>query len=75
MSFVGDVNNDGMITDSDLTILSRHLANWGGYESDKLNLAAADINNDGVVNNFDRLTLTRYLSDWDIESAAGTWIK
>ena len=61
---VGDVNNDGRVNMLDGIDLSRYLAKWSEYTSDKINLAAADVNDDGRVNMLDGIDLSRYLAKW-----------
>jgi len=61
---IGDLDGDGEITSKDRTILSRHLAEWDGYETLE-NPDAADIDGDGDVTSKDRTILSRYLADWD----------
>ena len=58
----GDVNDDGEVNTPDRMILSRHLANWPGYET--INTEAADLNQDGEVDTLDRMILARHLANW-----------
>jgi len=60
---VGDVDNDGEITDWDEVVLGRYLAGWNvNIEI----LEAADVNRDGEVSDWDAILLVRYLSGWDV---------
>ena len=59
----GDLNSDGEISLADLTVLSRHLAEWEDYLT--INTAAADVNCDGLVNLADVTILSRYLAGWE----------
>jgi len=61
----GDVNDDGEVNSLDRQMLTRHLANWEGYEAETLNMEAADVNEDGEVNSLDRQILTRHLANWE----------
>ncbi len=61
---IGDLNEDGVINAMDRVIITRHLAEWAGYEADTFNYAAADVNLDGVVNAMDRVIITRHLAEW-----------
>ncbi|MBQ2939321.1 MAG: leucine-rich repeat protein [Clostridia bacterium] len=60
----GDVNADGVVDMLDGMILSRHLANWDGYDASALDMGAADVNRDGAVNLTDGMILSRYLAEW-----------
>jgi len=62
---IGDVNDDGEVNSLDRQMLTRHLANWEGYEAETLNMEAADVNEDGEVNSLDRQILTRHLANWE----------
>ena len=57
----GDVNDDGTVNYTDLTILSRYLAGWKGYASKIKSWGAADLNGDTFTNAQDRMILARYL--------------
>ena len=59
----GDVNDDGEVTQRDVTFLRRYLAGWDGYED--INQLAADVNRDGEVTQRDVTILRRYLAGWD----------
>lgn len=70
---VGDINLDRKVSVLDRIILTRHLANWDGYE--KLSncfvkeytgaSVVGDLNDDGVVNTVDRIILSRHLAGWE----------
>ncbi len=65
----GDVNDDGSVNQTDLTVLSRHVANLQSITgADKQN--AADYNGDGTVTAADLTALARYLIT-GAHSAAG----
>ena len=55
----GDLNSDGFVNHLDLTILSRVLANWLGYEEKILNRRAADLDSDESLTAADRRILAR----------------
>ncbi len=61
-AIVGDINNDGEITNKDRFILNRYLAGMAGYTN--IDKSVADINGDGSVNAADVEYLTRYLAGW-----------
>ena len=71
MVLMGDVNNDGIISNLDVTALTRYLANWAGYTID---VDAADIDKDGEITSYDRLTITRYLDDWEGITGVNIWV-
>jgi len=60
----GDVNNDGRITASDVTMLLQYLAEWD--LGDAINLANADVNGDGRITASDVTLLLQYLAEWDV---------
>ena len=60
---IGDVDNDGEVTDWDAILLNRYLAGWGT----EINLHAADVDGDGEVSDWDAILLERYLAGWDIQ--------
>lgn len=60
---VGDVDNDGEITDWDAIVLNRYLSGW----NEKINNKSADIDGDGDVTDWDAIVLERYLAGWDVE--------
>lgn len=60
---LGDVNNDGIISPNDRTMLARHIAKWKGYET-VTSPEAADIDGNGIVTPNDRTILARYLAKW-----------
>ena len=61
-AIVGDINNDGEITNKDRFILNRYLANMAGYTD--IDKTLADINGDGFVTTADVEYLSRYLAGW-----------
>ena len=61
---LGDINNDGKVTTTDLVILSRYLAEM--VELTEYDLKYADMNNDGVIDVLD-LALLRLKLAWKEE--------
>lgn len=61
-TFVGDINDDGLINGKDSTRLMQYLAGWD-VEIDQ---SAADVNGDGNVNGKDATRLMQYLAGWDV---------
>ena len=59
---VGDVNSDGEVDTRDRMTLSRHLADWIGYE--EIDKNAADVNSDNELDTRDRMFLSRHLAGW-----------
>ncbi len=57
---LGDINNDGKVTTTDLVILSRHLAEL--IELDETQLKYADMNADGIIDGLDLALLRRKLA-------------
>ena len=60
---LGDIDNDGEISDWDAILLNRFLADWPITINEK----AADIDKDGEISDWDAITLERYLAGWDIK--------
>ena len=61
-AIVGDINNDGEITNKDRFLLNRYLANMAGYTN--IDKTLADINGDGSVTDVDAEYLSRHLAGW-----------
>lgn len=61
-AIVGDINNDGEITNKDRFLLNRYIAKMAGYTD--IDKTLADINGDGSVNTADAEYLSRYLAGW-----------
>ncbi len=59
-AIVGDINNDGEITNKDRFLLNRYLANMAGYTN--IDKTLADINGDGIINQADAVYLTNHLA-------------
>ena len=57
--FYGDLDEDGVITTTDIVLLRRYIA--GGYGV-TLNPSAADLNSDGVLTSTDVVILRRYIA-------------
>ena len=60
----GDIDGDGLITENDVTILSRHVSKISVI-TDVTGLSVADINNDGYINADDHTLLARVISGID----------
>lgn len=60
---IGDVDDDGEVSDWDAIILNRYLAGWNVM----INPFASDVDNDGEVSDWDAIVLERYLARWLIE--------
>ena len=60
---LGDINNDGKVTTTDLVILSRHLAEL--TEITELDYRYADMNQDGVLDVLDLALLRIKLSNFE----------
>ncbi len=65
-SISGDVNNDGQVNISDVTLLINYVLT---EDAESLNLLNADMNNDGVVNITDVTTLITYLLNGEQEQS------
>ena len=61
-TIIGDVNGDGEVTARDERDLSRHIAEWVGYET--IDALAADVNGDGEVTARDERDLARHIAEW-----------
>lgn len=57
----GDVNCDGIVNNSDRVYLTRHVANWEGYDLTEQGKKNADLNLDGKINKTDVDILQGYL--------------
>lgn len=60
----GDVDGDGEVTNRDVTLLLRYLAEW---ELSDISLTAMDVDGDDEITNRDGTLLLRYLAGWDVE--------
>ncbi len=58
----GDVNDDGDVNLSDVTLLLKHLASWDVT----INTDAADVNDDSEVTLADATLLLKHLAGWDV---------
>lgn len=63
---IGDMDNDGEISDWDAILLNRYLAGWDVT----ITPSAADVDGDGEVSDWDAIVLERYLAGWDVEITA-----
>lgn len=59
---IGDVDNDGEVSDWDSILLLRYLAGWNV----DLHLAAADCDGDGEITDWDAILLARYMAQWPV---------
>ena len=59
----GDVNCDGIVDITDVTLVQLHNSTNNSYELTREGVNRADVNLDGVVNDFDRLIIQRYVSE------------
>lgn len=57
----GDINKDGVINNSDYTLLNNYVSN-SGVSLDSQQLLNADLNNDGVIDTNDRDILKNYIA-------------
>ncbi len=55
----GDVNEDGILTTSDVALIRRHIANWQDLD---MNLAYADYNSDNEINTKDVVVIRRTIA-------------
>ena len=58
----GDVNCDGTVDITDVTLVQLHNSTNNSYELTREGVNRADVNLDGVVNDFDRLIMQRFVS-------------
>lgn len=58
----GDINGDGEVNDSDVTLLMQYYAGW----QVNVNVKALDVNGDMHYNNKDVTRLIQYLAGWDV---------
>lgn len=61
--FVGDVDADGAVTNSDLLVFAKRLAGW----DEQANLFAMDVDGDGKAVNTDLLAFANYMAGWEVE--------
>ena len=66
---LGDTNQDGIVTISDVTAIQRVLAELESFSD--LQMLLADANQDGEVNITDATTIQRYLAEFDIPYPIG----
>lgn len=64
---LGDLNSDGIITITDVTIMQRFIAE---ISVDYINDTVADINHDGIVSITDATLLQKYLADYDVPESS-----
>ena len=60
---LGDIDDDGEISDWDSILLNRYLAGWNV----DINENACDVDEDGEISDWDAIVLERYLAGWSIE--------
>lgn len=61
---LGDVNGDGTVDTTDITVLSRYVAEWPGYTTLPVPQDTADLNHDGSVDTTDITYLCRHVAEW-----------
>lgn len=59
---LGDLNEDGVIDENDVSYLRYYLAGWTGYEL--ADATVADFNDDGAVDAIDVALLKRFVAGW-----------
>lgn len=59
----GDINNDNIIDNSDVTLLFQYVSKWDV----EINESTADVNADNTIDNSDVTLLFQYVSKWDVE--------
>ena len=57
----GDVDGDGKVTLSDVTLIMKYIANWKGVDIDEVE---ADLNGDGYVNLTDVTAMMKKIAGW-----------
>ncbi|MCR5693870.1 MAG: hypothetical protein K6G89_02725 [Clostridia bacterium] len=62
-SLLGDVDEDGELTDWDEILFQRHLAGWKNIS---VNEAVLDIDGDGEASDWDAILLGRFLAGWEV---------
>lgn len=55
---------DSRVNAIDLTYFQRSIAQWVGYEEDKVDAEALDLNYDGRVNALDAAVFARHIAGW-----------
>lgn len=65
---VGDLDQDGEVTDWDGVLLARHLAGWSVPAADEKIL---DIDGDGEITDWDGVMFDRYLAGWSVVTQVG----
>ncbi len=68
VKMVGDLDQDGEITDWDGVLLARHLAGWSVTVADEKVL---DIDGDGEITDWDGVMFDRYLAGWSVVTQVG----
>ena len=69
LPLLGDTNQDGIVTISDVTAIQRVLAELESFSD--LQMLLADANQDGEVNITDATTIQKYLAEFDIPYPIG----
>ena len=65
---VGDLDQDGEVTDWDGVLLARHLSGWAATVADKKIL---DIDGDGEITDWDGVMFDRHLAGWSVVTQVG----
>lgn len=68
VKLVGDLDQDGEITDWDGVLLARHLAGWSVTVADEKVL---DIDGDGEITDWDGVMFDRHLAGWSVATQVG----
>lgn len=69
MPLLGDTNQDGAVTISDVTTIQKYLAELEAFSD--LQISLADANQDGVVNINDATTVQKYLAEFELPYPIG----
>ena len=69
MPLLGDTNQDGAVTISDVTTIQKYLAEFESFNA--LQISLADANQDGVVTIDDATTVQKYLAEFELPYPIG----
>ena len=69
MPLLGDTNQDGAVTISDVTTIQKYLAEFESFND--LQISLADANQDGVVTIDDATTVQKYLAEFELPYPIG----
>ena len=62
---IGDLDEDGEVTDWDAVLLARYLAGWTVV----VTYDAMDIDGDGEITDWDSVLFDRFLAGWNVAAA------